>query len=95
MDKIIEKYFEIDYPSELGDNDPEYLGSIDDIYEKAFRSGQSVGFSQGYVCATANIIKMHGEDTIAKDVLKANYILENADEHDLEVLKPIISQITK
>jgi hypothetical protein len=95
MDKIIEKYLEIDYPSELGDNDPEYLGSIDDIYEKAFSTGNKVGFNQGYICAVSNIIKMFGigEDTIATDVLKANFVLEDANEYDLEVLEPIISQI--
>ena len=95
MQKIVKKYLDIDYPSELGDEDSQYVGSIDDIYEKAFSTGNKVGFNQGYICAVSNIIKMFGigEDTIARDVLKANFILEDANEYDLEILKPIIECI--
>lgn len=92
-EKVVKKYFDIDYPINLTDNDSEFVGSIGDIYEKAFIRGKSIGFNQGYICATANIIKTHGEDTIAKDVLNANFSLEDADEHDLEILKPIIDSI--
>lgn len=90
--EIVDKYFDIDYPSDdnLPDDESEYAGSLFDIYKKAFLRGKSIGFDQGYICATANIIKIHGEETIAKDVLNANYSLEDADKHDLEILKPIL-----
>lgn len=95
MKKIVKKYLDIDYPIDLPDDDNGFVGSIDDIYEKAFSTGNKVGFNQGYICAVSNIIKMFGigEDTIAIDVLKANFVLEDADEYDLEVLKPIIDTI--
>ena len=58
-------------------------------------------FTQGYTCAVANIIRLHGDSTIAEDVYRNNcYTLEElielgVDESDLEVIKPIIAEINR
>lgn len=48
-------------------------------------------FNQGYVCAVANIVKMHGEDTIAKDVLRGagNIDWSEIDPYDREILEKV------
>lgn len=52
------------------------------------KSPWAQAFDQGYACAVANIIRTHGEDGIARDVLSCNrpdpkYI----EESDREVLE--------
>lgn len=55
-------------------------------------------FSAGYACACANIIRTHGESTIATDVFSANFMsladmkAAGVDESDIEVLKPIVEE---
>jgi hypothetical protein len=57
------------------------------------------GFEKGYLCAVAQIINTHGEDTIAADVLKgcSMSIVEmrriGIDENDLKVLKPLVEYL--
>lgn len=58
-------------------------------------------FSIGYCCAVANIIRTHGESTIAEDVLACNFMTTSqmkrigVDESDIVVLKPIIKEIQR
>jgi len=61
------------------------------------RYKQSNAFKQGYYCAVANIIHTHGADVIALDVLR-NYgeiDFTGIDEYEIEVLKPIASEIER
>lgn len=58
-------------------------------------------FSQGYFCACANMMRDHGEATMVEDCLKANFMTEKemraigVDESDIEILRPIINEITR
>ncbi|MFO0359261.1 MAG: hypothetical protein ACK50N_02075 [Flavobacteriales bacterium] len=58
-------------------------------------------FSIGYACACANIIRTHGEETIARDCFKANFMTIETmreigvDEDDINVLKPIVKEIER
>ncbi|TGN08586.1 hypothetical protein [Leptospira bandrabouensis] len=55
-------------------------------------------FEKGYLCATAEIIRTHGEDTIALDVFKGCPMTINEmrkagiEEFDIEALKPIVKE---
>lgn len=44
---------------------------------------------RGYVCAVAKIVLMHGEDTIAKDVLREGGRIDwsDIDDYDKDVLR--------
>jgi len=42
------------------------------------------GFNQGYLCAVANIMRTHGEDVIAKDVLRGGPSRKEAMESDID-----------
>jgi hypothetical protein len=46
-------------------------------------------FEQGYVCAVAQIVQLHGETTIAKDVLAAAGKIDwsQVDGYDSEILQ--------
>ena len=48
-----------------------------------------LAFTQGYICAVASLVKMHGEDTMAKDLLggigKVDW--KNIDEYDRNILR--------
>ena len=48
-----------------------------------------IEFDRGYVCAVANIISAHGEDVIARDVLRANMPRNwnDIDAYDRNILK--------
>jgi hypothetical protein len=48
-------------------------------------------FNQGYVCAVANIVKMHGEDSIARDVLRGAGRIDwsEIDQYDREILEKV------
>ena len=47
------------------------------------------GFRDGYFCAVANILRTHGEDVVARDVLRGfgAVDIENLNPDDFEVLK--------
>jgi hypothetical protein len=92
MKTIIDKCFDIDYPK---DSDNDYVGGLYDVYEKAFMTAWRIGFDNGYSCACANLVKSHGEDSIAEDILKCNLNVENISEDDLDVLMPIIKEIER
>lgn len=96
MENLIEKYFDRDYPE---NSEEQYVGSVFDIYKKAFETARLVGFNQGYICAVATIINTHGEDTIAEDVLGCclpdDDELLDIDEVDLKVIEPIIAEINR
>lgn len=56
-------------------------------------------FSIGYACACAEIIRTHGEYTLAKDVFRGNFMSVETmkkigvDENDIEVLLPIVKEL--
>lgn len=58
-------------------------------------------FSKGFACAVVQIIETHGEQTIAEDVFRCNFMsIETmkkigVDEHDIEILKPIVKEIER
>ncbi len=58
-------------------------------------------FSKGYTCACANMIKDHGISTPVEDCYGANFLTVKqlksigVDEHDIEVLKPVIKEIER
>lgn len=58
-------------------------------------------FTQGYTCAVANLVRLYGDSTLAEDVYRQNcHTLEEliefgVDESDLEVIKPIITEINR
>jgi len=95
MKKVIDKCFDIDYPEDVKNIKEEYIGSLYDVYTKAFKTAWRIGFDNGYSCACANIVKSHGEDSIAEDVLKVNLNIENISEDDLSVLIPVIKNIKR
>jgi hypothetical protein len=53
------------------------------------RDDWSIGFDAGYVCAVANIIRLHREPGIAKDVLRENppEAWGDISEYDFKTLK--------
>jgi hypothetical protein len=58
-------------------------------------------FSKGYACAVAQIIIQHGQDGIAEDIFKCNFMsiktmkAIGVEESDIEVLKPIVKEIER
>jgi hypothetical protein len=58
-------------------------------------------FSIGYACACANIIRLHTEDTIAKDCFSQNFMSIKTmkeigvDEEDIKILEPIVKEIER
>lgn len=52
---------------------------------------QRIAFDQGFILAVAEIMRQHGEDVIARDVMRANPIKDWSviDEHDRDALAPI------
>ena len=62
--------------------------------------GRDKGFIQGYCCAVASIMRTHGDDVIACDVLAEGVSLEDVkladvDEYDMEVLDPLFTEIER
>lgn len=57
----------------------------------ALRNERERAFDQGYVCAVANIMTLHGEDVIAREVLNQNRPKDwsNIDKADMVALQPI------
>ena len=57
----------------------------------ALRNERAIAFDQGFILAVAEIMRQHGEDVIAKDVLRANRpdCWDHIDGYDMEALKPI------
>lgn len=57
----------------------------------ALRNERDRAFDQGYVCAVANIMNLHGEETVAREVLNANRPKDWSiiDELDMKSLQPI------
>lgn len=91
----IDKNFEKDYPKD----GEQYVGSIYDIYEKAFKAGQNLGFTQGYTCACATMVNEHGDSTSVVDCYKNNFhsvkqLRElGCEEFDIKLLKNTIKEI--
>lgn len=58
-------------------------------------------WSQGFAAACAITLQNHGCDSIVEDTLVCNFMDEAAmkrrgvDEHDIEILKPIIKEINR
>jgi hypothetical protein len=59
--------------------------------------GDGKWFERGYVCAAAEIIRTHGEDVVAKDVLRAILPVNwrNIDGHDREALKEVRADLRR
>jgi hypothetical protein len=55
------------------------------------RDNGSRWFERGYVCAAAEIIRTHGEDVIARDVLRGIGLIDwdDIDEGDRDALKEV------
>lgn len=57
------------------------------------------GFTQGYMCAVATLMRAHGEDTYCKELLGASgdtledCLKQGVDPHDLEVLIPLYREL--
>jgi hypothetical protein len=58
-------------------------------------------FTQGYICACATMMQEHGNGTEVEDCLRGNFISlddlrkHEVDEHDIEVIMPIINEIER
>lgn len=58
-------------------------------------------FTQGYSCAVANIIRLHGDSTIAEDVYLQNmHSVEElvdlgVDEEDIEIIIPLVNELNR
>ena len=54
-------------------------------------------FERGYVCAAAEIMRTHGEDVVAKDVLRAVLPINWAkiDEYDRNALKDVRADVER
>lgn len=58
-------------------------------------------FSIGYACACANIIRTHGQETIAEDCFRENFMSIKTmrsigvDEEDIKILTPIVKEIER
>lgn len=58
-------------------------------------------FCQGYSCAVANLIRLHGEGTEAEDTYKQNFLsvselkTRGVDAGDIKVLRPMIREIER
>lgn len=57
----------------------------------ALRNERERAFNQGYVCAVANIMLLHDQETVARDVLNQNRPDDWSiiDEVDMKALQPI------
>lgn len=61
----------------------------------------SSDFTKGYFCACAVAMKQHGDDGTVYDLVAENYTSlkqlrdDGVDEHDIEVLMPIIKEIER
>lgn len=57
-----------------------------------------IGFSQGYACALASLIRITGTDTNIDEIIAAQFPTvkslkdQQVDEYDLEVLLPIVKE---
>lgn len=57
-----------------------------------------IGFSQGYACALASLIRIKGTDTNIDEIIAAQFPTvkslkdQQVDEYDLEVLLPIVKE---
>jgi hypothetical protein len=58
---------------------------------------ESAQFERGYVCAVAEIIRTHGEDVVAKDVLRGILPINwrNIDEYDRKTLKDVRADLRR
>lgn len=61
------------------------------LVEEALRNTRTIAFDQGYVCAVANIMNLHGEEVIAREVLNQNRPKDWSiiDAEDMKALRPI------
>lgn len=101
--KVIMDNFDKDYPSDanMKEEDNEYVGSLFDIYEKAFKSGLSVGFNRGYTCACANLVRLSGDSngTHELELFSSNFhSIEDlkkmgVEQSDIDVLKRTIKYL--
>lgn len=94
----IEFFFDKDYPK---DTDVNFVGSIYDIYEKAFKSGMKAGFDKGFIVACAVTLKNHGCEQIVEDTLTCNTLSRKEmvnlgiDESDIKTLQPVLQNIKR
>ncbi len=105
IDDIINKNFDIDYPDDdnMTNEDSQFVGNLHDVYKKAFLSGQRNGFSTGYTCASATLIRLTGDadGTHECELYACNYHSVKSlkslgvDESDIEILKPTIKEIER
>ena len=59
---------------------------------------ESVAFHQGYCLAVATLIRQHGSDTEALDLLKVvvnSVDWSTIDEFDMEVLRPVLEDLRR
>jgi hypothetical protein len=58
-------------------------------------------FTQGYICACANLMNMYGESTMVEEVLRGNFTSAKelkdcgVEETDIETLMPVIKEIER
>ena len=82
------------------DNEPNILMDMDNQSNKKANFWEKT-FSIGYACACANIIRTHGEETIARDCFNENFMSVETmkaigvDEDDIKVLEPIVKEIER
>ena len=102
--KVITDNFDKDYPPDKDmkeGEDSEFVGSLFDIYEKAFKSGLNVGFNRGYACACANLVRLSGDSdgTHEMDLFRSNFQSikdlkkDGVDQSDIDVLKKTIKYL--
>lgn len=58
-------------------------------------------FVQGYICAAATLMRCHGEDSLARDIITQggfgvkDILCENIDQYDKDALAPIIDELRR
>jgi len=85
----------------MKEDDSEYVGSLFDIYEKAFKRGLNVEFNRGYTCACANLVRLSGDSdgTYEMDLFRSNFQSikdlkkDGVDQSDIDVLKKTIKYL--
>lgn len=99
--KVITDNFDKDYPSDkdMKEGDSEYVGSLFDVYEKAFKSGLNVGFNRGYACACANLVRLSGDSDGTYEMFRSNFQSikdlkkDGVDQSDIDALKKTIKYL--
>lgn len=78
------------------------IGLVKKLIEENFGEMSENRFVQGFICACAAMYQAYGDDNMAINMLSSCcqvsidvYIKSGVDENDINILRPVIEQITK